>query len=100
MRMARIGAGTVLVTGLLLGPATVAHADRRVCDAYSGTCTTVPSSTVQGEQLSKPPSGGDNLTLPFTGGEIVLMSVAGLGAVGAGGALVAGARRRRRRSPA
>ncbi len=96
-RLAHIAAGTVLAAGIALGPATAAFADKVVCDSYSGKCTTVPDTVVQGEKLTKPPTQveGNRLTLPFTGGEIVLMTAAGTATLGAGIVLVVAGRRRR-----
>src|SRR4051794_19694327 len=62
------------------------------CDSYSGQCP-----QVKGHHITKPPTVvlGEKQTLPFTGGEIVLMTAAGLGALGAGTAFAAAGRRRR-----
>lgn len=70
-----------------------------VCDAYSGSCTEPPSvlpsvltstpATAVRSSTTRTPS-----SLPFTGGELVLVSVAGVAAVGGGIALVAAGRRR------
>jgi hypothetical protein len=54
--------------------------------------TTTPVPSVKGTTLTKTPEGS---TLPFTGGEFVLMASAGAIALGAGAALVIGSRRRR-----
>lgn len=92
-----------LVGGTLVGTAGVAIADD-TCNAYSSTC---PSPSVSGLHLTRTPStgnvGGNNTNvegtnasrLPFTGGEITLMVVAGAGAIGAGAVFVATGRRRR-----
>jgi hypothetical protein len=106
---ATVGA-TALLAGALTGalaaaPATAAQA--QVCDAYSGSCPTPPPTT-------QPPSGVDDQTgstgggtaprgvvddaageLPFTGGELVSISVLGLGTIAGGTALVLTGRRRR-----
>jgi uncharacterized protein GlcG (DUF336 family) len=79
-----------LTAGIVLAPATAAVADPGDCDAYSETC-------VKPRHIVKPPTEveGTNTTLPFTGGEILLMTVAAGGAIGVGGAMVVSARRRR-----
>jgi hypothetical protein len=79
-----------LTAGIVLAPATAALADPGDCDAYSDTC-------VKPRHIVKPPTvvEGTNTTLPFSGGEILPMTVAAGGAIGVGGAMVASARRRR-----
>jgi hypothetical protein len=83
---------------VLAGPALA------VCDAYSGTCTE-PPGVLPSTLVSTPPAVDDTQvavtqsstspsTLPFTGGELVLISVVGLGAVAGGVVLVAAGRRR------
>jgi hypothetical protein len=83
-----------IATATVLGTAGAASAKTiRVCDAYGSNCHNVqvkpvkivkhPGTQVKGEKL------------PFTGGEIALMSLAGVGALGAGTVLVAAGRRRR-----
>ncbi|BEP11892.1 hypothetical protein acdb102_02030 [Acidothermaceae bacterium B102] len=54
--------------------------------------TSASTPSVKGTTLTKTPEGS---SLPFTGGEFVLMSTAGLAALGAGAALVVVSRRRR-----
>lgn len=92
-----------LVGGTLVGTAGVANAED-TCNAYSSTC---PSPSVSGVSFTRNPSTGtvgDNSPnvegtsasrLPFTGGEITLMVVAGAGAIGAGAVFAATGRRRR-----
>ena len=64
-----------------------------VCDPYSTTCV---DDTVQErpEQVVRPRSNVEPQTLPFTGGEAVLMGVVGISAVAGGIALVAAGRKR------
>jgi hypothetical protein len=104
MRTAAAG-GTLVVTGLLGLSAAPALA---VCDAYSGTCTEPPRvvsttlvpqqpNTPETEVLSRATTADATTpsTLPFTGGELVLISVVGSAAVAGGAALVLAGRRRR-----
>jgi hypothetical protein len=86
-----------LVGGTLVGTTGIASAD--TCNAYSSTC---PSPSVSGLHFSRNPANapapaveGTNASLPFTGGEIALMVIAGVGAIGAGSVFVASGRRRR-----
>ena len=68
------------------------------CDAEPGDCDAYSDTCVKPRHIVKPPTTvveGTNTTLPFTGGEILLMTVAAGGAIGAGGAMVVSARRRR-----
>ena len=91
-----------LVGGTLAGTTGVAAAAGRApadtCNAYSSTC---PSPSVSGLHFSREPAKpapavqGESASLPFTGGEIALMVVAGVGAIGAGTVFVATGRRRR-----
>src|SRR3954454_11345931 len=92
-----------LVGGTLAGTAGVATAaPGDTCNAYSSTC---PSPTVSGLHFTRAPGDGSGSgaqvegtsasRLPFTGGEIALMVVAGVGAIGAGTVFVATGRRRR-----
>jgi hypothetical protein len=83
--MAAVVAGGALL--LLAAPAGAA--DPR-CDAYSGHCPHVDPFVVH-----RPPTVVQADTLPFTGGELVLMSAAGIAAVGVGTSVVVAARRRR-----
>ena len=79
-----------LVAGSVLMPAAAMAADD--CDAYSSTC---PPTEVKGVKETKPEvSGTNNSKLPFTGGEIAIMAMAGVGALAAGTVLVAAGRRR------
>ena len=105
-----------LVGGALVGTTGVAAAD--TCNAYSSTCpspsvsslpspseSAVPSPSVSGLHFQRNPGDapapqgpeveGNNASLPFTGGEIALMVIAGVGAIGAGTVFVATGRRRR-----
>lgn len=104
------GVGVALVTGFVLAGAAPALA---VCDAYSGTCTTPAASptSVSPAQAGTPTKAGtavknnsttprttvpanDANTLPFTGGELVLMTAIGAGALAGGTALVVAGRRK------
>ena len=67
------------------------------CAAYGSQCPTVAPTTiatpdVKGTTLTKTPEAS---SLPFTGGEFVLLGTAGVVALGAGTALVVVSRRRR-----
>jgi len=97
VRKVSLAAVTLAVGGTMLAPAAAMAAPTRHCDAYSRHCT-----NVQGHKITKPPTvvKGEKVTLPFTGAEIVLMTVAGGAALGAGTVLVVGARRRRHATPA
>jgi hypothetical protein len=94
-----------LVGGTLAGTTGIAAAAGRApadtCNAYSSTC---PEPTVSGLHFTRAPGDGSNPQvegtsasrgLPVTGGEIALMVVAGVGAIGAGTVFVTSGRRRR-----
>jgi hypothetical protein len=87
-------AGIVAALALSAGASALAPAVALAapCDSYSQNCP-----NVKGHHINKPPTvvEGEKQTLPFTGGEIVLMTAAGLGALGAGTAFVVAGRRRR-----
>lgn len=89
-------AATLAAAGALALPTAAFAANGPTCDAYSRHCT-----NVEGHKITKPPTevAGEKATLPFTGGEIVLMTLAGAGAIAGGTAFVV-AGRRRRQSPA
>lgn len=118
-------AGVVAASWIVLGLASPAQA---VCDAYSGGCPSTPPTagpgTDIGGETEEPGSGTETpgtsnggasggasggagsggttsnpSTLPFTGGELVLMTAIGAGALAGGTALVV-AGRRRSQSPA
>lgn len=82
---------TLLFTG---APAALA-----VCDAYSGVCV---EDEVRERNEPGQPQDADAVvrarqapeTLPFTGGEVVMLSVLGAGAVAGGAALLVAGRRR------
>lgn len=112
---------SAIVSTSLLGLAAPAHA---LCDAYSGTCATPPPGGGDGEPIDggtdqpgsgvetprpdqESPTGSnggptgsnpDNVatpaSLPFTGGEIALLTALGAGALAGGAALVVAGRRR------
>jgi LPXTG-motif cell wall-anchored protein len=90
-------ATVVLTMTAALAPATAAFAAApAACDAYSHKCT-----HVEGTKIVKHPAvEGNSASLPFTGAEVVLMSVVGLGALGAGTVFVVAGRRRKAPQPA
>lgn len=114
MSVRTVAAAAVLATGswLLVGAAPALA----VCDAYSGGCPSTPPTTGVGgggtdiggdteqpgsgsgnEGTAGGPGGGTTSnggTLPFTGGELVLMSAIGVGTLAGGTALVVAGRRR------
>jgi hypothetical protein len=92
---------TGIVAGGLAGTASVAvAAPADTCNAYSSTC---PSPSVSGLHFTRAPGvepatevqGTSASRLPFTGGEIALLSVVGVGVIGAGTVMVVTGRRRR-----
>lgn len=100
-------AGGLLAGGLLA--VTAATPALAVCDAYSEGCVEPPA--VRGEVLTRTPAGPQVLSrpvvpadtarsgsgpaaLPFTGGELVLVSALGAAAVAGGVGLVVAGRRR------
>ena len=84
-------ATVALAATAVLAPATAAVAAPAACDAYSHKCT-----TVEGKKIVRHPAvEGTGTSLPFTGAEVVLMSVVGLGALGAGTVFVVAGRRRK-----
>jgi hypothetical protein len=93
--MRKFAVTVALTGGILAGtvgaPLVAAHADD--CDAYSNSC---PGTDVKGVKHTRPDvSPTNNSRLPFTGAEIALLSITGVGAVGAGAVLVTAGRRRR-----
>lgn len=89
---------TGLSLGIAAGAAPVALAADN-CQAYatqtgcpSVAPTTISSPQVKGTTLTKAPEAS---SLPFTGGEFVLLASAGVIALGAGSVLVAASKRRR-----
>jgi hypothetical protein len=92
MNKVSLAAVVLAAGGLAVVPASAWAANGPSCDAYSRHCP-----DVIGKRIVKPPTivEGEKTTLPFTGAEIVLMTVAGTGAIGAGTVFVVGARRRR-----
>src|SRR3954471_1249790 len=89
-------AALVLATsGVMLAPTAAMAAGSDCPTGYSGNCP-----HVKGHKIVRPPEvQGERSQLPFTGAEIVLMTVVGGGALGAGTAFVI-AERRRRANPA
>lgn len=88
---------TLLLTATaVLAPTTAAFAATTTCDAYSHKCT-----TVEGKKIVRHPQvEGSGAKLPFTGAEVVGISIVGLGALGAGTAFVVAGRRRKAAAPA
>lgn len=100
-------ATVVAASWVALGVSSPAFA---VCDAYSGGCPSpTPSPIDGGDGGAGTDTGGDQggagtgsstggtsnpSTLPFTGGELVLMTALGAGALAGGTALVVAGRRR------
>ena len=91
---------TLPAAGLLLGGFLVlatASPAAAVCDAYSGNCSPAPSvapSVLPTVAERAVVESNDADTLPFTGGELVLMTAVGAGALAGGTALVVAGRRR------
>ena len=85
-------AATVVAGGALALPAAPALAADPHCDAYSGHCPQVEPRVIE-----RPPTQvlPERFTLPFTGGDFVLMATAGAAAIGTGVVLTVSARRRR-----
>ena len=87
-------AGLLAATGfLVIGAASPAFA---VCDSYSGKCVEEPPGDGGGGGAGG--GGGTAVdrpaTLPLTGGELVLLSTVGIGALVGGTALVVAGRRK------
>jgi hypothetical protein len=97
-RTARLATGVVAlgVTGFVGMPAATAQ-DMVACDSYGRTCPVVP-----GEQFNRGAGAGNTVsgrtttpnTLPFTGGDVVLLSLIGAVTLAGGAALVVAGRRR------
>jgi hypothetical protein len=85
---AAFGAAALVVTA----GAGAAEAKTTVCDSYSSSCT--PTHVKGVKDVRSPHTSVHGSTLPFTGGEIALMAVAGAGALAAGTMFVAAGRRR------
>ena len=93
-------AGLLAATGfLVIGAASPAFA---VCDSYSGKCVEEPpggGGGGGGTVIDGAGGGGGTAvdrpaTLPLTGGELVLLSTVGIGALVGGTALVVAGRRK------
>ncbi|MDX6287573.1 MAG: hypothetical protein QOG53_3058 [Frankiales bacterium] len=90
--------GTI-VAGSLIGTGAAFADDPNTCDAYSTSCPPSVLPTVITKTNTPPVQvEGNSSTLPFTGGEVALMSIAGIGAIGAGTAFVVAGRRRKHAS--
>ena len=111
-------AGSVLVGGLLC-LSTPAPAMAAPCDAYSQTCPSTPPGTIggggtggatapssapttgsesspgEGATVAPAGTGNEGRSLPFTGAELVMMTLIGGGAIAGGTMLVVAGRRRR-----
>ena len=116
-RTAAVVLGGTLLGGALVGFAAV-PASAAPCDAYSQVCPSTPpggggggsgggsngGGGTGGGTTGATGSGGSATAttgdLPFTGGEVVLMTVVGLGAVAGGTALGVAGRRRPGTTPA
>jgi hypothetical protein len=101
-RFSTLLTGAALAGGISLLGAPAAFAKEPVaCDAYAQTCPPVRGETTPSVSGTK---GGVSVvtttrtstpsTLPFTGGDVVLISVLGAAAVAGGAALVVAGRRR------
>lgn len=93
-----LAAGTV---ALGCGLMAASPASAQSCDAYSGGCenpgTVVPpagTGTGTGAGTVVSTGAGAGTTLPFTGAELLLLGVVGVGALGGGTAMVVAGRRR------
>jgi len=97
--------GTLVVGGWLVAVPAASPAFAAPCDAYSGACPSTPAGNGGAGGGGGAPAGGANDAgggrgeLPFTGGELVLMTLVGAGAVAGGTALVVAGRRRRGAEP-
>lgn len=91
MNVRQLTASGVLLgaTALTLGLSTPAYA---VCDAYSGNCPTAPPAGAGAAPSTV--TTQNPATLPFTGGELVLLSAVGAAALAGGTALVVAGRRK------
>ena len=93
-----ISAGAVAAFSLGAAPAALAQ---QACDEYSGGCggggAVVQAPAENGEGAGAGTVGTNSVTpstLPFTGGEVVLLAAAGVGAVAVGALAVRAGRRR------
>jgi len=105
--------GTLVVGAWLVAVPAASPAFAAPCDAYSGACPSTPAGDGGGGGGGGAPAGGGGSVpaggandassgrgeLPFTGGELVLMTLVGAGAVAGGTALVVAGRRRRGAEP-
>lgn len=90
----RLTVGAVALGAPLL---LAAPASAQSCD-YPFDCAVADNQVVTGSSDVRPAAVGSSAngpaTLPFTGGEVTLISLVGLGALGAGTAMVIAGRRR------
>lgn len=110
MHVRTFAASGVLLASCWVVAGTAAPA-LAVCDAYSATCPTeAPTDTgpdtetdTDSSGTSGTSGGGDEVanpsTLPFTGGEVVLLTAVGAGALAGGTALVVAGRRKNAPQP-
>jgi LPXTG-motif cell wall-anchored protein len=99
-RILRTGSAAVAIAAAVSGPVllTAGTAAADTCDAYSQHCAHhVPGVPVTPHT---PPTTSHHAeqTLPFTGAEVALMGIAGVGAIGVGGGMLVASRKRRRQS--
>lgn len=116
-RVAHVLTGVALTAGIaVLGAPAALAQEKAVCDAYPQRCVVLPDTGVLGDQMTRgdatagagagatvsgsgvPGSVGARTgvpsSLPFTGGDVVLISLVGAAAVVGGAALVVTGRRR------
>jgi len=92
-RMTKVAATGACTAFLALAPtAAMAATASGHCDAYSHNC--VHGYTVH-QHHSTLPTQSSQPSLPFTGADVVALTLVGLVAVGGGSVLVAAGRRRR-----
>ena len=86
----------VLGGGLLLaGPAVAQDADAYPADQPVGGSIEQPATDVDDGETVVSGSSGGAASLPFTGGEVTLIALAGAAALGGGIALTAAGRKRK-----
>ena len=98
MNARRLAASGVLLASGFLVVGTAGHA-AAVCDAYSQNCGGNGGGGFTGGGGTTTTGGGGGTvdtpsTLPFTGGELVLLTAVGAGALAGGTALVVAGRRK------
>lgn len=97
-RTARLATGAVVLGVVGFAGVPAASAQVVVCDSYPDRCPVLPGEGFNqgaGNQGAGTVSGrATPNTLPFTGGDIVLLSLLGAGTLAGGTALVVAGRRR------